>query len=62
MPAKSEVQQKAAGAALAVKRGERPKSKLKCASREMYESMAGKELDDLASTERSKLPDRKRSM
>jgi hypothetical protein len=62
MPAKSKVHQKAAGAALAAKRGETPKSELKGASREMYESMTGKELDDLASTERSKPPDRKRSM
>ena len=35
MPAKSKAQQKAAGAALAAKRGERPKSKLKGASKEM---------------------------
>jgi Protein of unknwon function (DUF3008) len=62
MPAKSKAQQKAAGAALAAKRGETPKSELKGASREMYESMTEKELDDLASTKRSKLPDRKRSM
>jgi hypothetical protein len=62
MPAKSKAQQKAAGAALAAKRGETLKSELKGASREMYESMTEKELDDLASTKRSKLPDRKRSM
>lgn len=57
MPANSEAQQKAAGAALAAKRGEMPKSKLKGASREMYETMSEKELDDLASTNRSKLPE-----
>jgi hypothetical protein len=39
MPAKSQAQQKAAGAALAAKRGEVPKAKLKGASRGMYESM-----------------------
>jgi hypothetical protein len=56
MPAKSQAQQKAAGAALAAKRGEVPKAKLKGASREMYETMSEKELDDLASVKRSKLP------
>ena len=57
MPAKSQAQQKAAGAALAAKRDDKPKSKLKGASREMYETMSEKELDDLASTNRSKLPE-----
>ena len=57
MPAKSQAQQKAAGAALAAKRGDMPKSKLKGASREMYETMSEKELDDLASTNRAKLPE-----
>ena len=57
MPAKSQAQQKAAGAALAAKRGDMPKSKLKGASREMYETMSEKELDDLATTNRSKLPE-----
>ena len=42
MPAKSQAQQKAAGAALAAKRGEVPKAKLKGASREMYETMTEK--------------------
>lgn len=50
MPARSKAQQRAAGAALAAKRGETPKSKLKGASREMYESMSEKELEDFAST------------
>jgi hypothetical protein len=40
MPAKSKAQQRAAGAALAAKRHEVPKSELKGASREMYESMS----------------------
>ena len=37
MPAKSKAQQKAAGAALAAKRGEVKKSKLKGASRQMVD-------------------------
>ncbi len=57
MPAKSQAQQKAAGAALAAKRGEVPKSKLKGASREMHETMTEKELDELATVKRSKLPE-----
>ena len=61
MPAKSKAQQKAAGAALAAKRGEVPKAKLKGASREMYESMTEKELDELATTKRSKLPEHVRN-
>ena len=58
MPAKSQAQQKAAGAALAAKRGEIPKAKLKGASREMFETMTEKELDELATVKRSKLPER----
>jgi ribosomal protein S20 len=57
MPAKSQAQQRAAGAALAAKRGETSRSKLKGASREMYETMSENELEDLASVKRSKLPD-----
>ncbi len=56
MPAKSKAQQKAAGAALAAKRGERPKSKLIGASREMYDSMSERQLDELASTKRKGKP------
>ena len=48
MPAKSKAQQKAAGAALAVKRGEQSKSSLKGASREMFDTMSERELDELA--------------
>lgn len=59
MPAKSKAQQKAAGAALAAKRGEQPKSKLKGASREMYGSMSEPELKKLASKPKSRLPARK---
>lgn len=59
MPAKSKAQQKAAGAALAAKRGEISKSELKGASKEMYESMTESELEDFASTKRKNLPERK---
>jgi hypothetical protein len=59
MPARSKVQQKAAGAALAAKRGDMPKSQLKGASKEMEKSMSEKELHDLAKTRRKSLPARK---
>ena len=59
MPAKSKAQQKAAGAALAAKRGEMSKSELKGASKEMYESMTESELEDFASTKRENLPEKK---
>lgn len=58
MPAQSKAQQKAAGAALAAKRGEMKKSELRGASKEMYESMSEKELEDFASTDRKGLPDK----
>jgi len=58
MPAKSKQQQKAAGAALAAKRGEQPKSKLRGASRQMVESMSEDELARMASVKRKKLPGR----
>lgn len=57
MPAKSKAQQKAAGAALAAKRGEIPKNKLQGASKSMVESMTEKELDELASTKRKGKPE-----
>lgn len=57
MPAKSKAQQKAAGAALAAKRNDELKSKLKGASRGMYESMSEKQLDELASTKRKGKPE-----
>ena len=50
MPAKSAAQQKAAGAALAAKRGEAPKSKLKGASKSML-SMSEKQREDFAHTQ-----------
>lgn len=52
MPAKSKAQQKAAGAALAAKRGDIKKSELKGASKSMEKSMSEKELHDMASTKR----------
>jgi TATA-binding protein-associated factor Taf7 len=57
--AKSKAQQKAAGAALAAKRGEADKSDLQGASRDMYDSMSEDELDEMASTKREDLPDEK---
>ncbi len=58
MPAKSKAQQKAAGAALAAKRGETKVSELQGASKDMYDSMSEKELEDFASTDRKDLPDK----
>lgn len=57
MPARSQAQQKAAGPALAAKRGEQKVSELKGASRSMYDSMSEKELDELASTRRKGKPE-----
>ncbi len=61
MPAKSKKQQMAAGAALAAKRGKKPKSSLRGASRSMVKSMSQKELKKMASTKRKKLPSRSRN-
>jgi Protein of unknwon function (DUF3008) len=58
MPAKSQAQERAAGAALTAKRGEVLKGKLKGASLEMYESMSEKKLDAMASVKRSELRER----
>jgi hypothetical protein len=58
MPATSKQQQKAAGAALAAKRGEVPKSSLKGASRQMEKSMSEEELHKMASVKRKDLPRR----
>lgn len=59
MPARSKAQQKAAGAALAAKRGDAPKSSLRGASRQMEGSMSEDELETLAHTRRKKLPEHK---
>ena len=60
MPAKSKAQQKAAGAALAAKRGQTNTSDLKGAAREMYDSMSEAELEELASTDHDDLPEKKK--
>lgn len=57
MPAKSKAQQKAAGAALSAKRGETKVGDLQGASKEMYESMSEKELEDYASGSRKGKPE-----
>ncbi len=59
MPAKSQAQQKAAGAALSAKRGDTKVGDLQGASKSMYKSMSEKELDDLASTKRKGKPEHK---
>jgi hypothetical protein len=61
MPATSKAQQKAAGAALAAKRGETAKASLKGASRDMYESMSEAQLEELAATKRKGKPEHKGS-
>jgi len=58
MPARSKAQQKAAGAALAVKRGEADKSSLQGASKEMFETMTEEELEEFAATSQDDLPDK----
>jgi len=57
MPAKSAAQQKAAGAALAAKRGETPESKLKGASKHMEKSKSEKQLEEFAHTKRKGKPE-----
>ena len=54
----SKDQQRAAGAALAAKRGDAPKSKLKGASKEMMK-MSTKELEKFAGTKHKGLPEKK---
>ena len=56
MPAKSKAQQKAAGAALAAKRGDQKVSDLKGLAKSMYKSMSEKQLDEFASTKRKGKP------
>ncbi|MXP45886.1 DUF3008 family protein [Altererythrobacter luteolus] len=55
--ASSKAQQQAAGAALAAKRGEQDSSDLQGASKQMYETMSEDELETMASTDRSDLPE-----
>ena len=55
--ANSKAQQQAAGAALSAKRGETKVGELQGASKDMYDSMSEDELEEMASTDRSDLPD-----
>jgi len=57
MPAKSQAQQKAAGAALSAKRGDTKVGELKGAAKSMYKSMSEKQLDEFASTKRKGKPE-----
>lgn len=57
MPAKSKAQQKAAGAALAAKRGDVDKSALKGASKSMESSMSESQLEEIAATKRKGKPE-----
>ncbi|MDC9825516.1 DUF3008 family protein [Devosia sp. ZB163] len=59
MPAVSKSQQKAAGAALAAKRGDTSVGELQGASKSMYQSMSEEQLEELASTKRKDKPDHK---
>lgn len=59
MPAKSKAQQQAAGAALSAKRGERKKSSLQGSSKDMYESMSEKQLEEMASAKQKGKPKHK---
>jgi hypothetical protein len=59
MPATSKAQQKAAGAALSAKRGDTKVGDLQGASKDMYDSMTESELDEMASTDRKDLPEKK---
>ena len=56
MPAKSKSQQKAAGAALAAKRGDQKVSDLKGPAKSMHKSMSENQLEELASTKRKGKP------
>ena len=55
--ATSKAQQQAAGAALSAKRGETKVGDLQGASKDMYDTMSEDELEEMASTDRSDLPE-----
>ena len=57
MPSRSQSQQRAAGMALAAKRGELAVAKLKGAALQMYRSMSEAQLAEFAATGRSGLPE-----
>ena len=56
MPARSEAQQQLFGAALSVKRGETPRSKVSAKVLELVDTMTEKQLEDFASTPHNKIP------
>lgn len=58
MKAQSKAQQRAAGAALAAKRGETEPEGLQGASAEMYADMTEAELEEIAATPHDDLPER----
>jgi Protein of unknwon function (DUF3008) len=58
MKARSRAQQRAAGAALAAKRGETGRRKLRGASKEMAATMTETELEDMAATPHAGKPER----
>jgi hypothetical protein len=57
MPAKSKAQQRAAGMALAAKRGDIPEGRLKGPAKSMEDSMSETQLEELASTKRKGKPE-----
>jgi len=57
LPARSEAQQKAAGAALDAKRGETKVSELQGAAKDMYVSMTKEKLEEFASSSHEDIPD-----
>lgn len=59
MPATSQAQQKAAGAALSAKRGDTQPSELYGASKDMYDSMSEAELEEIAGTKHKAKPQKK---
>lgn len=59
MPAKSKAQQKAAGLALAARRGEVSPDELQGAAKSMYASMNESQLEDFAETSRKDKPQHK---
>ncbi len=61
MPARSKAQQKAAGAALAAKRDHTELKELKGASREMYDSMDERQLEEFAETKLAHVPEHVKS-
>ncbi len=56
MPAVSKSPTESRSAALAAKRGQAPKSRLKAASRDMFETMSEEELEHLAETPHRAFP------